>query len=939
MITARSNGVLVKRKPFKVLVCLVTLVAFLCNTLLLDSAWAVGTSLELPGGGPNRTNGSGVIKELNVDTFKLPEYLGQIRDSFKAGSDKIVVHIQDAHCNYAAQKKIAEIIEYLSKEHGIRDINLEGGAQEYDLSVFTDIYDKDIRKKTADYFVREGLVNGAEYFAINNPENAALWGIEDTSLYLDNLNIYRNSLKNKDEVDRHIGALNNILNNLKSKIYSKELFDFDTKYSQHKDGTIEFKDYLAYLLQTAKEKLIDIKASTNIYLLSQTLSEEENVDFEKANNQRDELIDSLQKKLSKKSLDELVLKTVEFKSEKISQKDFYAYLTNKSDYIGIDLSNYPELQKYIVYISMYNSINKTSIMAELETLEDKIKEAMYRNNEQRDLNKLSKNLAILKNIFNITLTKEDYTYYTENDRSFEILNYVSFIKKEAPLHQITAKLDDSIVNLDSYRESITKFYECSFKRDTAFLKNIKFNPGRNVALVVTGGFHTENLCEIFKQRNISYISIIPVFSNCEGYQCPYFALLAGKENGIVKTLTPIITSASSIQIASMLSAIAPEVWGKANVSVFDAAVFIQEQVEKGRKVNVTLADGRIVPFGEGDKVVNMSLNRLLKRVHQRNVDLPIRQAYQQQGMYKAVDQKIREDAYRQINEIADALSKLNNENAQKLYLAANQVKNGGVAINLVNVGDAPLEAHAGGRGIHINSKIENDPQKVSSLIVHEAIAGITGDHAIAEAAEDRRTGDAVDLLASMTLPEKPIWEMDAEERRESSRDFASIMDWFRKGKEKPAAEGPPADIVRKSPVSYAITAEGGFEGVDLEHFVSAQTKIAERNLSPQVLSELLSRLKLPSNLTGETVYQKILEKLSETGYSKDTIDIINGDTYQDPRLSIEIIGQNKNPRLQSIFEAIANSLDAQGYSIGQFGKGVKQVVDWLSNGGKDRVDV
>ena len=39
----------------------------------------------------------------------------------------------------------------------------------------------------SDHFVREGLVNGAEYFALNNPDKASLWGIEDTELYIDNL--------------------------------------------------------------------------------------------------------------------------------------------------------------------------------------------------------------------------------------------------------------------------------------------------------------------------------------------------------------------------------------------------------------------------------------------------------------------------------------------------------------------------------------------------------------------------------------------------------------------------------------------------------------------------------------------------------------------------------------------------------------------------------
>ena len=216
MITARSNGIIIKRKPFKVLVCLVTLWSFLFNTVSYDlallsplgfvgQAWAatprrglpsdsslarpsapLGTSpeqgrrtrggtepsrstrtpLEPTGVGSNRAvlrqaqdspeqgrragspdSPGAIIKELSVDTFSLPEYLGRVKDSWSPNSftlrrglpsnkglaqgeslPSVVIHIQDAHCNYYAQHKIAEIITYLNDKYGADTINLEGGA-------------------------------------------------------------------------------------------------------------------------------------------------------------------------------------------------------------------------------------------------------------------------------------------------------------------------------------------------------------------------------------------------------------------------------------------------------------------------------------------------------------------------------------------------------------------------------------------------------------------------------------------------------------------------------------------------------------------------------------------------------------------------------------------------------------------------------------------
>ena len=194
MLDARSssNGI-IRKRPYKVMVSAITLVAFLFNIIASDFAWAARTPLELTSVGPNRADSPGLsssakasedkLKGLNVGTFALPEYLGHIKDAWSSSSDPTIessnhptiIHIQDAHCNYAAQKRIAEIVEYLNRECGIDTINLEGGAKDYDLSIFTNIQDKAVREKVADNFVKEGLVSGAEYFAINNPDKVTLW--------------------------------------------------------------------------------------------------------------------------------------------------------------------------------------------------------------------------------------------------------------------------------------------------------------------------------------------------------------------------------------------------------------------------------------------------------------------------------------------------------------------------------------------------------------------------------------------------------------------------------------------------------------------------------------------------------------------------------------------------------------------------------------------
>jgi len=198
-----------KWKIFKKVISIITLHLFIISNI----SYAV-TDIS-------RNRDSKIEKSaLAVDTLAIPRDYGSVKERSNGGNGKLVLYIQDAHCNYAAQHKIAEMLEYFSKEYGADTVNLEGGKGQYDLSAFTDIENKGVREKVADYFVREGLVSGSEYFTINNPNKLNLWGIENADLYFKNLNAYRESLGYSEIVDKYLKSLTRTINKLKLHIHS-----------------------------------------------------------------------------------------------------------------------------------------------------------------------------------------------------------------------------------------------------------------------------------------------------------------------------------------------------------------------------------------------------------------------------------------------------------------------------------------------------------------------------------------------------------------------------------------------------------------------------------------------------------------------------------------------------------------------------------------------
>ncbi|HPS19993.1 MAG TPA: hypothetical protein PKY78_03265 [Candidatus Omnitrophota bacterium] len=547
-------------KYFRKIAQLFVTVCFSLQILVADG-WT--KSGELP---PVYSDGAienaDLFAAVDATNFSIPAHLGEVKLSYKGKSDKFVVHIQDAHCNPYAQKKIADIIGYLNTEYGFRLVNLEGGVGEYDLSVFWSMSGKEIRREVAEYFMKRGEVTGAEYFAINNPGIVYLWGVEDKDLYLANLKVYKESFSYRDEIEKYLKELSYIVDNLKRHIYSADLFEMDAMYGEYKTKGAEFRKYFDYLVNKAVVLHIGLDGFPNIEMLAKTIKSESGVNFDKANDERENLVKELNKKISRAETEEVISRTMEFKTKKITKNDFYKFLFDKAAQVNIDLRKFPALSNYVDYVSMYEKIDRGKVIDELGTLENAIKIKIYRNSNERELNLLSRNLILLDSIFEINLTKTDFRYYDANRDSFRVERFMDFYEKEAPKYKMTFKPDATIAKLDDYRESISVFYDYSFKRDGAFLKNMKFasagkkepGEGMKLAIIVTGGFHAENYCELLKKEDISYVSILPRFTTDKTWKNPYFELLAGETPSVQQTLrSALLKTSRMMAIASRLN--------------------------------------------------------------------------------------------------------------------------------------------------------------------------------------------------------------------------------------------------------------------------------------------------------------------------------------------------------------------------------------------------
>ncbi|MBI5124104.1 MAG: hypothetical protein HZA72_01640 [Candidatus Omnitrophica bacterium] len=558
MFNARSDSNFITGKRLlKVMIFLITAGAFLFNTVCYDygmlcaslvdakNAWAAGGAMELSRVSSNGSGGPGSSRgDLDLNKFSIPVRLGEIKGVFRGTNGKVIIHIADAHCIYSAQHAIAGIIRSLADDYNIGTVFMEGGSGDYDLSMFTRIEDPSVRNKVSDYFVREGVVNGAEWFAINNPDRVRLFGAEDEKLYFENLKAYRDSLEFKKEADGYLNQLSAVMANLKLKIYPAAMKELDDKIGEYREGRRDFKAHAQYLESRAKSYGIDMSELKHLGRLMTLLTDEKAIDFKKCEEERSSLLDKMKSILPKRELREIKDLALKCKEGRLSTEAFYSHLFRKASSASVDLAHFPNLVKYSAYLKKYESIDKAALLKEISGLEEKLMRTYARTDDERRLHHLDRILSITKNIFNTQLVKSEFDYYNSRKEDFESDNFTRFFRKVSPLYGVKYVEDPDMGRLDLYRPQMEKFYNYSLKRDDAFLKNVESEleaKGGRTAVFVTGGFHSENLSRLFAEKGYSYIEVLPIFDSGRA-ENPYFRLLAGQETDMAEFMQKAISA-------------------------------------------------------------------------------------------------------------------------------------------------------------------------------------------------------------------------------------------------------------------------------------------------------------------------------------------------------------------------------------------------------------
>ncbi|MFH1877371.1 MAG: HEAT repeat domain-containing protein, partial [Candidatus Omnitrophota bacterium] len=490
--------------------------------LFQQIVWAQGDMPEIVSGPESTQNVKGINDLFNNKVLSNKAVINEIYDpkAEEIPRDKeVVINIQDNHASLTAQYSIVGLLKELLQEYEINMIAIEGGAGYIDTSILKSFPDKKIREKTADFLMKQGKLSAGEFFTATTDNDIALYGVENNDLYQKNLKLFRNIyIRNR----KHIKILDRYLKELEQvedRTYSKSLRQMVYRSRLHRGGKISFDVYREFLMDFVKDRGLFEQKYPDLTKLVNSIQLEKDIDFAKANVEREELVRKLSGIAVREDMELMVISSMSFQKGNITEGDYHKWLMDFALEKGLNIQMYPELRKVVDYQKSYAEINIAFLDRELRTLEEEVIEQLFSGDNERELYARVKTVFLLTYLLKIRATGEDVEYLRAN---------IAKIKTDRP---------ETRAVLQSARQAL-RFYDVAEQRNKVMLSNtVKAmrREGRRAAALISGGYHTTGLTQLMKDKGLSYLVLAP--SCPEDVSRPYVAVLTKKTGPYTRLVT------------------------------------------------------------------------------------------------------------------------------------------------------------------------------------------------------------------------------------------------------------------------------------------------------------------------------------------------------------------------------------------------------------------
>ncbi|MBN1493256.1 MAG: hypothetical protein JW938_03830 [Candidatus Omnitrophica bacterium] len=457
-------------------------------------------------------------------SVKIPTKFGKVKERYRGDNNKVIVHIQDAHTSYEAQENIANIIEYLVDDNVVDVVAVEGAEGTIDLEPFRLFPVDDVRRRVAANLTAYGYLTGSELAGIGMEKEVELFGVEDMGIYYRNLDKFRNVMNKREDILVEIEKIEEILNNLKAPLYTKELYAFDEITIKYYDEKINFIEFTKSVIEYAQKVNVDLYDHINVALFMESLqeaagtSEDDKFAVEK---ERAALIYDLLKVATDQKLLTLLHKLEENGHELSQEKQLLldSFLVKQLRGYALEERKYEHFVKNAKFAEKFGRVDKGALLDEVEELAYTISKVLARTSvATQEHVDLVHNVRLMKHLIELKVVPSQVESYRENAAAYSSVRYMNFLREQAKVHNVRYHPSAQITLLDEVMDVAVQFYRFAEARSRILVKNtlsrMKKND-RSVIALVAGGYHTDGMVEALKKKGYSYLVVSPRIDNID----------------------------------------------------------------------------------------------------------------------------------------------------------------------------------------------------------------------------------------------------------------------------------------------------------------------------------------------------------------------------------------------------------------------------------------
>lgn len=537
------------RKYFTKLAGTITILCFLTTNVsypVSDPSSTISFGPAVGSGEVSRIEAS----HLPLDQFALPPELGRVEEALSGGgpdvNKRVLIHLRDAHGSYEAQIHLKKIIEFLTREYGIRTILVEGAAGRLRPELLALFDNEELNLKIADELAQAGELSGTELFLLSHRSDSSIaaFGVEDLHAYARNLSEFKKVHARKGFSDQFILKVRSQIETKGSQTLNKPLREFLKSWHGWREGRLDLIGFLWVVRKFARQALeIDLahaKAQTEYPML---------VRFFKAKDlesglQLDRAIEEKAKLIQFLNQSESGQKFLDFVSPWDLEKGLGGWLSDKLPRIfaeelysdmaaeGFKFGDYPELSKFLAFVIFQSELEGQKLFDELERLNESIFSALAVSQKEKNLISLIDNSILLEKLLHLELTRAETVKVSGDSAQLHPIALVKRLAAQGARPKISKQVGYKV---GKTYELAARFYRDAKKREMFIVANserILAERGETKAILVTGGYHSEGLKESFRAKTYSYLEVSPRITSLENIEKNYLQTMLGSRRTI-----------------------------------------------------------------------------------------------------------------------------------------------------------------------------------------------------------------------------------------------------------------------------------------------------------------------------------------------------------------------------------------------------------------------